>query len=381
MHWYNKVMVLALMVMLCAAAETHAAKPTAKKTPPAQQPRRDAAPQGSAQGTATLAAAPYRGAILVDAASGAVLWEDNADATAYPASIVKLMTLLLILEQVQAHTLSFQDVVTVTAGASKIGGSQVFLKEHETFTVDELLYALIVQSANDAAVALALHVAGTTEAFVELMNRKARDLGMTATVFHSVHGLPPGKDQQPDVSTPRDIVKLCRELLKYPDALRYTATRERPLRADAPQPFIMRTHNHLLRSFEGCDGFKTGYFRAAGYSIAATATKKGVRVIAVVMGSTDRKQRDAKARELLARGIAELVRQLPPPPPIKAVAPIRPAPHATVSVSDNDTTRPDSSTFIVPKYVVWRSLLAGAVLVLVLIAISLLRNVKRKSKL
>ncbi len=133
----------------------------------------------------------------------------------------------------------------------------------------------MVQSANDAAVALAIHVGGTKDAFVELMNAKAQQLGMTNTKFHSVHGLPPGKDQLPDVSTPRDIAKLCQELLKWDDVLRYTSVKERPFRADSAQPFIMRNHNKLLGTFEGCDGFKTGYYRVAGFSIAATATKRG----------------------------------------------------------------------------------------------------------
>ena len=127
----------------------------------------------------------------------------------------------------------------MTAEASKIGGSQVYLKENEVFPVDELLYALIVQSANDAATALAIHYAGSKEAFVRLMNKRAQEIGMKDTVFHSVHGLPPGKGQLPDVSTPRDIAKLCRELLKKPDALKYTSTKERAFRADAAEPFIM----------------------------------------------------------------------------------------------------------------------------------------------
>ena len=371
-----------VMLSLWQHNPVYAGKPKSHKTPPATLPQTvDEETQPAAQQPKTsIAKTPYCGAILIDAATGKVLFEDNADGQAYPASISKLMTLLIILEAIQAHNISLQDMVKVTAAASKIGGSQVFLKEQEEFSVDELLYALIVQSANDAAVALALHIAGTTDAFVEMMNQKARALGMQNTVFHSVHGLPPGKGQEPDVTTPRDIAKLCRELLKYPDTLRYTATRERTFRADSPQPFIMRTHNHLLGSFEGCDGFKTGYYRAAGYSIAATATKRGVRVIAVVMGSVDRKQRDSKARELLARGLAELVRQLPPPQPIKAVAPIRPTPEetATPKASSDNQTKHDDMVHI-PKQTLVRLLLVGAGIVVVLLVVSLLKNIKRKS--
>ncbi|MCX5901098.1 MAG: D-alanyl-D-alanine carboxypeptidase [Proteobacteria bacterium] len=255
---------------------------------------------------------PYLGAILIDAASGKVLFEDNADARGNPASIIKLMNLLIILEHIKNRSITLQDKIIVTAEAAKIGGSQVYLKENEEFTVDELLYALMVQSGNDAAVALAIHLGGTKDAFVELMNAKAQQLGMANTKFHSVHGLPPGKDQLPDVSTPRDMAKLCQELLKWDDVLRYTSVKERPFRADSAQPFIMRNHNKLLGSFEGCDGFKTGYYRVAGFSIAATASKKGVRAIAVVFGSQNRHVRDAKAKELLARGLGELVKNAPP---------------------------------------------------------------------
>jgi len=252
-----------------------------------------------------LAREPYAGAVVIDAADGAVLVEDGADNKAYPASVVKLMDLLLVLESIESGALKLTDAVTVSAEVSKMGGSQVYLKENETIAVDDLVYALIVQSANDAAAALAERVAGTRTAFVERMNRRAAELGMASTQFHSVHGLPPGAGQQPDVSTPRDIALLCRELLKHPDCLRYTATREKTFRPDAKEPFIMRTHNHLLAGCEGCDGFKTGYFRAAGYSIAATAQRNGVRLIAVVMGGTTRPTRDSAAQDLLARGFAK----------------------------------------------------------------------------
>ena len=138
---------------------------------------------------------PYLGAIVVDAATGKVLFEDNADAKGYPASVTKLMVLLVILDAVDSRHLTLDEPVTVTAESAKIGGSQVYLKEGEVFSVDELLYALIVQSANDAATALAIHYAGSKDAFVGLMNRRAREIGMTSTVFHSVHGLPPGWKQ------------------------------------------------------------------------------------------------------------------------------------------------------------------------------------------
>jgi len=254
----------------------------------------------------TISQNPYLGAIVVDAASGKVIFEDHADAKGYPASVLKLMDLCIILEKIEQKQLSLQDQVPVSANSAKTGGSQVWLAEKETFTVDEMLYALMVQSANDAAVALAEKVAGTTDAFIELMNHKAKELGMNNTVFHSVHGLPPGRGQEHDVTTARDLSVLCRELLvKHADTLRYTSTRERPFRPNAgPKTVTMRTHNHLLGHVEGCDGLKTGYIAQAGFSIAVTASRHNQRVVVIVLDSVDLKTRDAKAAELVAKGFA-----------------------------------------------------------------------------
>jgi serine-type D-Ala-D-Ala carboxypeptidase (penicillin-binding protein 5/6) len=249
----------------------------------------------------TVASEPYASAIVLDADSGKTLFSRNADASVYPASTLKLMVLLVILDRIEQGLLTLDEVVPVTVEAYKMGGSQVYLDPKEQFPVEELLYALMIQSANDAAVALASHVAGTKEEFVTLMNKKAAALGMKNTRFHSVHGLPPAKGQKVDVTTARDFGILCRHLSKNPEVFNYTGTRVRDFRGGE---FIMRTHNHLLEKVDGCDGFKTGYFTKAGFSIAATAKKNGVRIIAIVMGSKDRKVRDAKAIELLAKGFA-----------------------------------------------------------------------------
>lgn len=250
---------------------------------------------------------PYLGAIVVDAASGRVLFEDNADGKGYPASTLKLIDLLIILEKVEQGQLKFDDQVPVSAKASKTGGSQVWLAEKETFSLDEMLYALMVQSANDAAVALAEKVAGSTDAFVVLMNEKAKSLGMHNTVFNSVHGLPPAPGQHHDVTTARDFSILCRELLKHHDTLRYTSVRERTFRPNAgAKTVVMRTHNHLMGHVEGCDGLKTGFISQAGFSIAVTASHNGQRVIVVVLDSVDRVTRDRKATELVAKGFAAL---------------------------------------------------------------------------
>lgn len=273
---------------------------------------------GAALSLETLAKDPYLGAIVIDAATGDVIAEDQADVKGYPASMVKLMNLMIVLDTVKAGHTSLQEPVTISGEVSRIGGSQVYLKENEVFPVEELIYAMMVQSANDAALALAIHCAGTAELFVEMMNKKAGEIGMKNTVFHSVHGLPPGKDQQPDVTTARDMALLCRALLSYPETLTYTATRERKFRPEAKEPFIMRTHNHLLQNFEGCDGFKTGFYGAAGFSISATAQKKQARAIAVVLGSAVRQTRDEKARLLLSRGLTEILRKQSTPTPTPA---------------------------------------------------------------
>ncbi len=261
---------------------------------------------------------PYAGAIAIDAATGRVLFEDNADALLYPASVTKLMVLLVLLEAVEAGRMNPAEPVTVTAEAAKIGGSQVYLKTNEVFPVNDLLYALMVESANDAAAALAIHYAGSKAAFVDLMNKRAREIGMKDTIFRSVHGLPPGRGQLPDISTARDIAALSREILKKPGALKYTATRRRPFRAHTGHPFIMTNHNKLLGKVEGCDGLKTGYFRAAGYSIAATAAKNNKRAIAVVLGASHAKVRNAKAKEMLAAGLRELAACASPAAPAAA---------------------------------------------------------------
>ncbi len=244
---------------------------------------------------------PYASAIVLNAETGEVLFEKHADAPVYPASVLKLMVLLVTLDRIEQGTLTLDDMVQVTAEAAKMGGSQVYLDPKEQFPVEDLLYALMVQSANDAAVALAIHVAGSKDGFVALMNSKAEELGMKNTRFYSVHGLPPAKGQKIDVTTARDFGILCLELARRPEVFKYTGTRVRDFRNGE---FIMRNHNHLLENVDGCDGFKTGYFRAAGFSIAATAIRDGRRVIAIVMGSADRKVRDAKATELLARGFS-----------------------------------------------------------------------------
>lgn len=256
---------------------------------------------------------PYLGAIVVDATTGAVLYENRADEQGYPASVVKLMDLLIIEERIDAGLMSLSNRVQITAEAAGIGGSQVYLDAKESFPVEELVAAMTIHSANDAAAALAIHVAGSRSAFVDLMNQRAAELGMTATRFNSVHGLPPAAGQQPDVSTARDLALLAREVLKHKDVLRYTSVQKRPFRNGA---FELRNPDHLIGNVPGVDGLKTGYFKAGGFSIVSTAQRNGRRVIVVVLGSVDSKVRDATAADYVAKGLLAAEKIPLPPPPV-----------------------------------------------------------------
>lgn len=263
----------------------------------------------------TVSKEPYISALVIDAGTRKILIDENINQKAYPASVVKMMVLLVVLEQIEKGALGLHDMVQVTPEAARMGGSQVYLDPKEQFPVEDLLFALMIQSANDAAVALAVHVSGSKESFIELMNERAAALGMNDTRFHSVHGLPPSKGQQADTSTAKDLSHLAIKLTEREETFKYTGTREREFRNG---DFIMRTHNHLLKNVDGCDGLKTGYFNAAGFSIVATAKRKGVRLIVIVLGSKDRKVRDAKAAELFTKGFSII--------PAKANAEISPEP-------------------------------------------------------
>lgn len=247
---------------------------------------------------------PYYSAVVIDAGSGAILWEDHAAAEAWPASMIKLMNLFVILDEVDAGGLRLDEPVTITREAEKIGSRQVWLQVGEVFPLEELIYAMMVHSANDAATALAVHVSGGKDAHAERMTAKARELGLRQTFFHNVHGLPPGPGQQPDVSTALDMARLGRALLEaHPEVLKYTSVRSRDFRPG--KPVRLTSSNKLLGRVKGCDGLKTGYFYAGGFSIAATAERDGRRVIAVVMGCKSSKTRDEWAEKLLKEGSKE----------------------------------------------------------------------------
>ncbi len=277
-------------------------------------PRTDARTVFAALALACLAvaAAPaaetsgdYDSALVMDARTGDVLFAENEHEPLPPASMVKMMTELIILELIAENDLRMEDQVTVSAKASKMGGSQVYLKQGEVFSVHDLLLALAVHSANDAAVALAEHTSGSVEAFVDLMNRRARELGMHDTEFHFVHGLPPGWRQEADRSSAYDMALLGRELSRYPEALEWAVSDRVPFRDGQ---FILTNPNPLVGKLRGLEGIKTGFHSQAGYCLTAAATQKGVRLISVIMGATTNEARGRETTRLLARGFAEYTR-------------------------------------------------------------------------
>jgi D-alanyl-D-alanine carboxypeptidase (penicillin-binding protein 5/6) len=258
----------------------------------------------------------YKGAIVMDATTGNILFENNPDVVTPPASMTKLMTFAVLHDKLADKSLALDTVITVDAADSRIGGTQVFLKEKEQFTVEEMLYAMMIQSANDCAHALARHAAGSVGAFVDLMNAKARSLGMTHTTFRSPHGLPPTgrRIADGDLTTPRDYALLCRYLLQETDVLTYSSVRKRDFGASRPGGAQhMENHNKLLGKVDGVDGLKTGFTDGAGYCLSATAERNGRRLIVVIMGSLGPggqkdlgRTRDLKTIDLLEKGFTSL---------------------------------------------------------------------------
>ncbi|HEY4302401.1 MAG TPA: D-alanyl-D-alanine carboxypeptidase family protein [Candidatus Didemnitutus sp.] len=264
-----------------------------------------------------LAAAPagktYLGAIVTDAESGKIIFQDSADEISPPASMTKLMTFAVLHDKLARGALTLQTQVKVTRADAKVGAmrdsTSVWLREGEVFSVEDLLYAMMIRSANDAAYALACFSAGSPEAFVELMNAKAKALGMTHTTFRSPHGLPPPSRRiaDGDLTTPRDYANLCRYLVLETDVTKYTSVRARDFGPNRPKgPEHMENHDHLLGKIPGLDGLKTGYTSGAGFCLSATAERNGRRIIAIVMGSPSRQIRDVKVTELIERGFASL---------------------------------------------------------------------------
>lgn len=249
---------------------------------------------------------PAKSAILMEQSTGQVLCEMNADEQMPPASITKVMTLLLVMEAVESGRLSLEDTVTCSPHASSMGGSQIWLEVGEQMTVQDLIKATAVASANDASVALAEKVAGSEDAFVAMMNERAEQLGMTGTHFVNCTGL----DAPGHLTTARDIATMSRILIQHPMIREYSSIWMDSLRGGETQ--LVNT-NKLVRFYDGATGLKTGTTDGAGSCLAATATRNGLSLVAVSLGSATSDERFQSARTMLDYGFANYGMATPPP--------------------------------------------------------------------
>lgn len=234
-------------------------------------------------------------AILIEPTTNTVLYDKNMHERRPPASMTKLMTMLLIMEAIDDGKISLEDKVLISKNSASMGGSQVFLQENMEIEVEQLIKGIAIASGNDAAVAMAEYIGGTTDEFVNMMNQKAADLGLENTHFVNVHGL----DADDHYSSAYDMAQIARELLKHDKILNYTSLYEDYLvKPDGTKTWLVNT-NKLVRFYSGVDGLKTGYTGTAGYCLTATALKNGIRFITVVMGVDTSEHRSADTTSLL----------------------------------------------------------------------------------
>ena len=239
--------------------------------------------------------------ILMEKTTGEVLYEDNADEKLRPASVTKVMTLLLVMEALEDGRIGWDDMVTTSAAAAAKGGSQIYLEENEQLPLTEMLKSVVVSSANDCACALAEHIAGSEAAFVQRMNERAQELGMVNTHFVNCTGLDDGPDANEHLTTARDIAIMSRELLKHEKIKEYTTIWMDTVRNGE---FGLSNTNKLVRFYDGTTGLKTGYTSGAGYCLSASAERGGMELIAVVMHCKTSPDRFESAKALLNYGFA-----------------------------------------------------------------------------
>lgn len=241
-----------------------------------------------------------KSSILIEASTGEILSEKNSDEKLAPASMTKIMTMLLIMESLEKNEYSLEDKVNISTNAASMGGSQVFLESGSELKVKELLKAIAIASANDAAVAMAEYTAGSTESFVNLMNEKAASLGCTNTTFKNVHGL----DTEGHLTTAKDMSIMARELLKHEEILTFSSIYEEFLnKPDGSSTWMVNT-NKLIKYYNGLDGLKTGFTKNAGYCLTATAKRNNMRLISVVMNEPTTEKRSSDTIKLLNYGFA-----------------------------------------------------------------------------
>ncbi|MCX7904582.1 MAG: D-alanyl-D-alanine carboxypeptidase [Caloramator sp.] len=242
-----------------------------------------------------------KSALLMENSSGKILYEMNANDKVYPASVTKIMVMLLTMEAIDRGDIKLTDKVVVSPRAKSMGGSTMFLEQGEIRTVEELLKGVAVESANDASVALAEFLAGTEEAFVEKMNKRAKELGMNNTHFVNCTGF----FDPNHYTSAMDVAIMSRELLKHSKILDYTKIWMETISEGRKEPFTLVNRNKMIKSYHGCDGIKTGYVKESMYCISATAQRNGIRFIAVVMGAPSAKERNEMAAKLLDTGFAK----------------------------------------------------------------------------
>ena len=239
-----------------------------------------------------------KSAILVDNLSGKVLYEKNADEKLAPASMTKLASMLMVMEAIDNGNLKFEDKVTISEEAANMGGSQVFLQAGEVYTVYDLLKSVAIASGNDAVVALAEKIGGSQSGFIDMLNKRLKEIGTTNTNFVNAHGL----DAEGHYSTARDMSIIARELLKHPKILEFTSIYEEYLeKNDGSRIWLVNT-NKLVRFYDGVDGLKTGFTKTAGYCLTATASKNNFRLISVVMGEDTSENRSSDIVKMLNYG-------------------------------------------------------------------------------
>lgn len=242
-----------------------------------------------------------KSAILIEASTGQIIFEKNSDEKLNPASMTKMMSMLLIMENIEKGVINWDEQVTASENASSMGGSQILLETNEQMSVYDLFKGIAVASGNDAVVALAEKIAGTEEIFVEMMNKKAQELNLTNTNFKNVHGL----DESNHYSSARDMSIIARELIKHEKVFEFTSIYEDYLRQNTDRKLWLVNTNKLVKFYPGVDGLKTGFTQDAGYCLTATAKKNNMRIIAVVMGEPDSTTRTKEVTEMLDYAFAQ----------------------------------------------------------------------------
>ncbi len=236
--------------------------------------------------------------VLLEASTGETLYEKNKDEKVSIASLTKMVAQIIILEKIEEGTLKWDDIVTTSSNAAGMGGTQIWLVAGEKMSVEDLFKSMTMASANDATVALAEKVAGTEEAFVKLMNDKVKSLGLVNTTFVNCTGF----DEEGHLSTAYDLGQIARELLKHDEILRFSSVYEDYIRKDTPNKYWLVNTNKLVRFYSGADGLKTGFTDSAGYTMAVTAERDNMRLIAIVLGEASGKARNQEATDLLDYG-------------------------------------------------------------------------------